>query len=287
MIKFLEEKGIGRPSTYAPIISIITSREYVKREGRSLVSTSLGEVTTNFMKEHFPEIIDYEFTADMESKLDSIERGEDSIVGVIGDFYNTFKLELEAASKSVEKSPKIVVPDDVSDVVCEKCGALMVYKLGRYGKFLACPSFPTCKNTKALDSDGKIVVQNNTDAPLAGFKCELCGSDMVVRQGKFGEFYACSNYPTCRFTKQKIYETGVDCPLCNSKIVGRKSKGKSLFFSCEKYPECNFSTWDMPLKEKCPCCNDNLFYRRARKLVVCKNITCDYSREEDIATPEL
>ena len=287
LIKFLEEKGIGRPSTYAPIISIITSREYVKREGRSLVATSLGEVTTNFMKEHFPEIIDYEFTAEMESRLDSIERGENTIEGVIGDFYTTFKAELDSALEKTEKSSKIVVPDDVSDVICEKCGARMVYKSGRYGKFLACPSFPECRNTKALDSEGRIVEQVEAVVKYAGFACEKCGADMLIRQGRYGEFYACSNYPTCRFTKQKIYETGADCPICKSKIIGRRSKGKSLFYSCEHYPECDFSTWDIPLKEACPNCNGGLFYRRSRKLVVCKNPVCEYVREEEMTVDEI
>lgn len=286
LVKFLEENGIGRPSTYAPIISIITSREYVKRDGKSLVATPLGEITTSFMKEYFPEIIDYEFTAEMEQKLDSIERKENSIVGVVSEFYTRFEEELKAANSAAEGKNKIAIPAEESDVICDKCGSKMVYKKGRYGRFLACPNFPACRNTKAIDDKGEVVENTAPTLELAGFKCELCGSDMVVRNGKYGEFYACSNYPSCRFTKQKVVETGVSCPRCSAKIVGRRGKSKSLFYSCERYPECDFSSWDMPLPEKCPDCNDMLFYRKSRKLVVCKNPACDYSREEEMTVSE-
>ena len=286
LIKFLEENGIGRPSTYAPIISIITSRDYVKREGKLLVGTPLGEVTTNFTKRYFPEIIDYEFTAQMEERLDSIARDENTIEGVISGFYHKFKEELEIASKETKSKEKTAIPQEESDVVCEKCGAMMVYKKGRFGKFLACSNFPGCKNTKALDKDGKPVAQEEKKLELAGFKCESCGGDMVIRNGKFGSFYACANYPTCKFTKQKVVDLGVPCPRCSSKIVARHGKGKTLFYSCEKYPECDFSSWDMPLSEKCPDCGTGLYYRKSRKNVICKNPACDYKREEEMTVIE-
>lgn len=286
LIKFMEENGIGRPSTYAPTISIITSREYVKRDGKSLVATPLGEIITDFMKQHFPEIIDYEFTADMEAKLDSIEHKKNTIEGVISDFYNRFSKELEAAEKVGKSGGKIAVPTEASDVVCDKCGATMVYKSGRYGKFLACPNFPSCRNTKAVDDQGNMVENAVAQPERAGFKCELCGGEMLIRSGKYGTFYACENYPTCKFTKQKVVDTGATCPRCASKVVGRRSKSKSLFFSCERYPECDFSSWDMPLPEKCPWCSDMLYYRKSRKTVMCKNPSCDYSREEEISVGE-
>ena len=286
LVKFLEENGIGRPSTYAPIISIITSREYVKRDGKSLVATPLGEITTSFMKEYFPEIIDYEFTAEMEEKLDSIERNENSILGVVSEFYKQFEKELEAANRAADGKSKIAIPTEESHIICDKCGAKMIYKSSKFGKFLACPNFPKCRNTKTIDEKGEVVETVAPKLQLAGFKCELCGNDMVIRNGKFGEFYACSNYPECRFTKQKVVETGVPCPRCSAKIVGRRGKSKSLFYSCERYPECDFSSWDMPLTEKCPNCNDILFYRKSRKQVVCKNPACDYFRDEEMTVPE-
>ena len=283
LIDFFEEYGIARPSTYAPIISIIISREYVKRDGRYLFATPLGELITDFMSEHFPEIVDYEFTASMETKLDSIENGENSVVGVLSDFYDNFAKELELAKDvKVEFQPSV----DASDVQCELCGATMVYRNGRFGKFLACPNYPTCKNTKTVDKDGNIVEKQETTETLAGFKCESCGSEMIVRNGRYGVFYACSNYPKCTFTKQKTTDIGVACPVCSSKIVAKHGKGKTLFYSCEKYPECNFSSWDMPLAEKCPNCNDMLYYRKSRKNVICKNPACDYKRDEEMAVIE-
>ena len=286
LIKFLEENGIGRPSTYAPIISIITSRDYVKREGKLLVGTPLGEVTTNFTKEYFPEIIDYEFTAQMEESLDSIARDENTIEGVISGFYHKFAQELKVAAKETKTKEKVTIPAEESDVVCDKCGAMMVYKKGRFGKFLACPNFPTCKNTKTLDKEGKPVESDEKKVEVADFKCEVCGGDMVVRSGRYGSFYACANYPTCKFTKQKVVELEVPCPRCASKVVARHGRGKMLFYSCEKYPECDFSSWDMPLLEKCPDCGGGLFYRKSRKNVVCKNQSCGYKREEEMTVIE-
>ena len=285
LIKFLEENGIGRPSTYAPIISIIVSRNYVKREGKSLVGTELGKVTTKFMSEHFPEIIDYEYTASMESKLDSIENQENTIVGVISDFYKTFEREMQAAS-SEESKVKVAPAYEESDVVCDKCGAKMVYKNGRFGKFLACPAYPSCKNTKALNKDGKVIEKEDEKPEIAGFKCEICGAEMVVRKGRYGTFYACSNYPACTNTKQKTVDTGALCPMCSSKILARHGKGRTVFYSCEKYPECNFSSWDMLLTEKCPECNDMLFYRKSKKMVICKNKACGYKREQEMTVIE-
>ena len=285
LIKFLEENGIGRPSTYAPIISIIVSRNYVKRDGKSLQSTELGEITTKFMQEHFPEIIDYEYTASMESKLDSIENKENTIVGVISDFYKKFESEMKLAYDKASQV-KVTPEYEESDVICDKCGAKMIYKNGRFGKFLACPSYPTCRNTKALDKNGNIVVKEEEKIELAGFKCDLCGGEMVIRRGRYGTFYACANYPTCTNTKQKTVDVGVECPKCSSRILARHGKGRTLFYSCEKYPECDFSSWDMPLSEKCPECEEMLFYRKSKKNVICKNKACGYKREQEMTVIE-
>jgi DNA topoisomerase-1 len=285
LIKFLEENGIGRPSTYAPIISIIVSRDYVKRDGKSLVATELGNVTTKFMRENFPDVVDYEFTAEMENQLDSIENGENTIEGVISKFYEKFEKDLEIAAKT-EKTYNLVKTAEQSDVVCDKCGAKMIYKSGRFGRFLACPNYPECKNTKAIDKSGNVVEEASTRPALAGFKCENCGGEMLVRKGRFGEFYACENYPECKSTKQKVTELDARCPKCSSKILARHGRSNSLFYSCEKYPECDFSTWDMPLSEKCPECGDMLYYRKSRKVVMCKNKICDYKRDEEMPVIE-
>ena len=286
LIKFLKDNGIGRPSTYAPIISTIVSREYVKRDGKSLIGTELGAATTNFMRQYFPEIIDEEYTAQMENALDSIENNENDVVETISRFYNKFDEEMQAASK-LDSKIKIEVEYEESDIECDKCGSKMIYKNGRFGKFLACPNYPACKNTKAVDKDGNIVEPvKEKKVESAGFTCEKCGADMLVRNGRFGEFYACSNYPKCSFTKQKTVETGASCPNCGSKVLARHGRGKTLFYSCEKYPECDFSSWDMPLAQKCPDCNEMLFYRKSKKAVICKNKACGYKRDEEMTVIE-
>ena len=283
LIKFLEENGIGRPSTYAPIISIIIARDYVRRDGKALVGTKLGEITTEFMESHFPEIVDYEFTAAMENQLDSIEKNNNTIVGVIGDFYKRFASELESVCAAGEGATMKLSPEE-SEYECPKCKKKMIYKTGRYGRFLACPDYPECRSTIAVDKNGNPVKPKEPKAPeLAGFKCELCGSDMVVREGKFGTFYACINYPECKFTKQKTEKIGVACPKCGADILARHAREKSVFYSCSSYPECDFSTWDRPLADKCPDCGGMLYYRKARKAVVCKARGCGYRREEAMA----
>ncbi len=285
LIKFLEENGIGRPSTYAPIISIIISRNYVKREGKSLVATELGKITTKFMNEYFPEIVDYEFTASMEDKLDSIENRDNTILGVISGFYENFKKELDTA-ENIAPWNDIFPTFEESDIICEKCGEKMVYKTGRFGRFLACSAYPKCRNTKAVDSDGKVIEQTEPKLEIAPFKCELCGGDMVVRKGKYGIFYACANYPECKFTKQKEIDTGVKCPKCGKRILAHHGKRNSVYYSCENYPECDFSSWDMPLNEKCPVCSGMLYYRKSRKQVICKSKNCDYKRDQEMTVIE-
>lgn len=277
LIKFLEDNGIGRPSTYTAIITTIIERSYVRREGKSLVPTPLGEVTTKIMKENFPEIVDYQFTADMEDKFDSIARGEESLHTVLSTFYEGFSASLDRAKENV-KAGEIEIPPEESDVVCEKCGRLMVYKTGRFGRFLACPGYPECKNTKALDRDGKPVDKKEVKLEVADFKCELCGGDMVLRSGRYGSFYACNRYPTCKFTKQKLNELGIPCPKCGARMIAKFGKGK-LFYSCERYPDCDFSTWDLPLSDRCPECGDMLLYRKSRKMIFCRNKDCEYKKE--------
>ena len=285
LIKMFEETGIGRPSTYSTIITTILARDYVRRDGRSLVPTQLGRITTEMMKEYFPDIVDVKFTAQMEDSLDNIEHGGSTCAEVLGDFYIMFDKELKNAEEKTDKE-KIEVPAEESEYVCEKCGSKMVYKTGRYGRFLACPNYPACRNTKAVDKNGVPVKREEVKPEPAGFKCELCGADMLVRHGRYGTFYACSNYPACRFTKQKTNDIGVPCPDCGAKIITKFSRAHRLFYSCERYPECGFSSWDLPLAEKCPLCGDILLYKKSKKQVYCRNKDCTYTREEEIRTGE-
>ena len=283
LIKFLEEKGIGRPSTYTPIITTIIARNYVTREGKALVPTTLGEVTTKLMVENFPEIVDYAFTAQMEDKLDGIEHGESTMEGVLGEFYESFAKSLEKANETLSKET-IEVPAEETDIICDKCGSRMIVKNGRFGRFAACPNYPTCKNTKPLDKADKGEDAEEKKPVIADFKCELCGGDMVLRNGRYGSFYACANYPTCKFTKQRSKDIGVACPKCGAKLVSKMGRNRTLFYSCERYPDCDFSAWDMPTNEKCPNCGKMLFRKKGKDMYICHDKECGYKAEAPALT---
>lgn len=285
LIEMLKELGIGRPSTYATIIDTIRSRNYVKVEGKAFVPTPLGEVTDKLMREHFETVVDYGFTADMERSLDAIENGDETMLNVLRSFWTDFERQLTEAEKKIGEN-SIEIPPEETDIICEKCGSRMVVRNGRFGKFAACPNYPTCRNTKPLTAPAAEAEENTEPEQeqkktpvIADFKCEKCGSDMVLRSGKFGSFYACSKYPECKFTKARVRETGVDCPKCGAKIITKFGRNKTVFYSCEKYPTCDFSSWDMPVKENCPDCGKILFRKKGKSLLVCHDEACGYSRE--------
>ena len=287
LVKFLEEKGIGRPSTYAQIISTITTRGYVKREGKSLIPTPLGEITTGLMKERFADIVDYRFTANIEEGLDDIEKGDKTVTSLLSEFWEDFEQELTAAEEAIG-SLQTDVPPEETDIICDKCGAKMIVRNGRYGKFAACPNYPNCKNTRPLNESGESEEEAEEKKPVpAGFACELCGADMVERSGRYGTFFACSRYPECKNTKQKRKELGIDCPKCGGKMLIKTGKNRTVFYSCEHYPECDFSSWDMPMAEKCPDCGEVLFRKKGKNLVICHNKSCGYQREEEAVSEAL
>ena len=289
LVKFLEEKGIGRPSTYAPIITTIIARNYVKRDKKMLVPTPLGEITTKIMCENFDDVVDYKFTADMEDKLDAIEQNEQSLAEVLAEFWADFSKQLDVATEKLG-NVNIEVPVEETDIICDKCGSRMIIKNGKFGKFAACPNFPKCRNTKPLveakpenaTPEEKTEAEEKAEAkkPIVaeGMKCEKCGGDMVLRNGKFGSFYACANYPACKYTKQRTKEVGVPCPKCGSSIVVRYSRSKTAFYGCEKYPACDFSSWDMPVAEKCPDCGKNLYVKKGKQMLVCHDEACGFTK---------
>ncbi len=287
LIKLFEEKGIGRPSTYTPIITTIIARGYVAREGKSLKPTPLGEITNRLMVKYFPDIVDIAFTANMEDALDNIEKGESSVEGVLSGFWTDFEKNLETADASVEKGA-YELPVEETNIPCDKCGAMMIIKNGRYGKFAACPNYPACRNTKPLNSDGTVDTTRAEDKfEATDMICELCGKPMVLRPGKYGSFYACEDYPTCRNTKPILREIGVDCPKCGGKVVQKRGKNRMTFYSCEHYPDCDFSSWDIPQKEFCPDCGKILFRKKGKNFIFCHDKDCGYKREcapEEIAT---
>ena len=291
LVKAMEEKGIGRPSTYASIISVLTRRKYVTKEGKYMVPTEVAFEITDLLMKYFTDIMDVGFTAKMEDQLDGIEEGGTDWHKIIADFYPPFAEKLVFASND---------GDEMTDILCEKCGHPMIRKSGRYGKFLACSNYPACSNIK---SEG---------AEVSATKCPKCGANMVVKSGKYGKFLACPNYPECSATlpydcelskekcpkcgtlmyvrkgrngkylschkcggSQPIAELAGTCPVCGAPTRRMKSKAGKIFYSCSKYPGCKFMSWEMPTGEKCPRCGKYLF--RKGKKVRCSS--CDYTAD--------
>ena len=226
LVRALEEKGIGRPSTYAPTISTVIDRGYVMREKKMLMPTDLGFIVTNLMKGSFPDIVDVAFTAKMEEELDEVEEGKMQWTNLIRSFYGPFMETVEKADAEIER---VKIPDEVSDVVCDKCGAMMVYKTGRFGKFLACPNFPNCRNTKPI-----------------------------------------------------IEKIDVPCPKCGAAILKRHSKKGNTFYGCERYPDCDFTSWNPLVKEKCPKCGGYMVQKRGKNgaFVACGDPNCGFILRE-------
>jgi len=224
LVRALEEMGIGRPSTYAPTLETIQKRGYVAIEEKKFVPTELGELVIQLMQEFFPEILDIEFTAHMEEELDFVEEGKEDWVKVLDSFYTSFEKRLEVAE---EEMKEIEIQDEVSDEICEKCGRPLVYKMGRFGKFLACSGFPECRNTKPI-----------------------------------------------------VKDIGVTCPTCHQgKIVERRSKKGRVFFGCDRYPECDFVSWDKPVSKPCPSCGSMMIEKRSKNGVNLQCVQCDYKEE--------
>jgi len=255
LIKELEEKGIGRPSTYASIMATILNKEYVAEDkSKRLRPTQLGMLVTELLVDAFPDILNVEFTAGMEAELDQIEDGKEQWVAAMHRFYVPFARDLEHAE---ERMRDVKHAGEPTDIVCAACGANMVVKWGRGGEFLACPKYPECKNTKNLtrDAEGTITI---AEVEVIDEKCDNCGKPMQVRFGRFGKFLGCTGYPECKTVRSLIrpVPTGVKCPDCREgEIMEKRSRGGKIFFSCNRYPACKFATWERPVPEPCPECN--------------------------------
>ena len=281
LIKELDENGIGRPSTYAAIISNILDREYVSQnESRQLAPTDLGFLVTDLLVESFPDILNVEFTAGMEDQLDKIEDGKEKWTKTMKRFYTPFERDLKKAAKEMRDVKRQEVPTDID---CEKCGAKMVIKWGRNGEFLACPQYPECKTTKNFkrDEEGKIEIAVEEEVNET---CELCGRPMLLRWGKFGRFLGCSGYPECKNIQplEKPVDLGIKCPECKEgNIKERKSRWGKVFYGCDKYPECKFATWDKPMPTPCPTCESPILVekvtKRAGRVHRCYKKECGYS----------
>ncbi len=279
LVKELEAKGIGRPSTYATILSTIQHRKYAEKSEGRFKATELGCVVTDLLIERFPELMDIDFTAKMENKLDNIEEGKSKWVKIIKDFYVPFDKELNDALATLGR----VKPKDIStDEVCEKCGSPMVIKWGRHGRFMACSGFPECKNAKPLEvqqsETGNQKAENENQQ--TDEKCEKCGSPMLLKSGRFGRFLACSKYPECKTTK--AIGIGIKCPEDSGEIVERRTKKGKVFFSCSNYPKCKFASWYRPVKKNCPECGAGILAEKRTKKeqsLVCVKKGCGHKEE--------
>jgi DNA topoisomerase I len=280
LVAELEKRGIGRPSTYATILSIIQDRDYVETKERKFYPTELGRVVSDLLVEHFPDVMDVEFTAGMEDLLDQVEEGKKPWAGVLREFYEPFAKHLQAASQRMPNVKNMVEP---TSEVCEKCGKSMVIRLGRYGKFLACSGYPDCKATRPLKA---VEMEANNIGALTSEVCEQCGSPMVVRKGRYGEFLACSAYPTCKVAKPM--RLGVACPTagCTGDLVQRRTKRGRLFYGCNRYPDCQYTLWSKPVPMPCPECQAPFLVEqgsaRKGKFLRCLREGCGYESSVEV-----
>jgi DNA topoisomerase-1 len=328
LVKALEEKGIGRPSTYATILTTIQDREYVTKDQGKFRPTELGTVVTDMLVKHFEDIFDVQYTARMEEELDEVEEGKMTWVEALDGFYKKFEKDLKKAAKNMENLKKQEIP---TDEVCEKCGSPMVIKWGQFGRFMACSAYPECKNTKEIVSDETPKEGEAAAADAEPEPCENCGKPMTLKRGRFGQFLACTGYPECKTTRKiaagsrapkkpdlmldetcpqcgqaklvlkegrfgeftscgnypkckyiKPKTVGVACPRpgCGGELIERRSKRGKLFYGCLKYPECDFVVWNKPVAEPCPQCGAPFLLEKSTKreglVRYCNEESCDY-----------
>ena len=338
LVKALEEKGIGRPSTYATILSTIQDREYVQKDQGKFRPTELGTVVTDMLVRHFEDIFDVQYTARMEEELDEVEEGKLTWVEALDEFYKKFQKDLKKASKNMENLKKQEIP---TDQVCEKCGSPMVQKWGQFGSFLACSAYPECKNTKEIAKEETAADKENGAAESEPEPCENCGRPMALKRGRFGQFLACTGYPECKTTRKiaggggapkkpdvlldevcpqckeaklvvkdgrfglftscsnypkckyiKPKTIGVPCPKsgCGGELIERRSKRGKVFYGCSKYPDCDFVLWNKPVPEQCPSCGAPYLIEKTTKregtIRYCNEENCDYKVAVESDSPE-
>jgi len=270
LVKELEARGIGRPSTYAPIIATLLSRDYVIREKGRFIPREIGMFVTDYLISKFPDLMQFEFTAQLEEKLDQISEGKEDRLRYLKDYYQLLEKDLKQAEKDEGYKGKGIP----SEEICPKCGRQLVIKQGRYGRFMACSGYPDCTFRQSLEKKETQVLEE---------KCPECGSALVVRKGRYGAFTACSNYPKCTYIKSEKLDTGIRCPECEGTILRRKTRKGKLFYGCSTYPKCRFASWDEPVSRPCPECGRHFLLRKAPKkgtpYLYCSNKGCPYREE--------
>ncbi len=273
LVKELEAKGIGRPSTYAPIIATLQDRVYVVKEKGKFIPTELGLFVTDFLVQHFSDLMEVKFTALMEEELDKIGEGEKDWLESLRQYHTLLAEDLAKASTTESVKGKGIPVDEN----CPRCGRTLVIRDGRYGRFKACSGYPECTYKESL---------NKKDTKNLEELCPKCGAQLVQKKGKYGLFVACSSYPKCRYIKKdkaEKVETGIACPLgCGGMIIQRKTRRGKIFYGCSRFPKCRFATWDEPLNRPCPRCRKSILLKKVRKgktLIYCQDEKCGYEEK--------
>ncbi len=271
LVKVLEEHGIGRPSTYAPTIATIEKRNYVARtENKRLKPTDIGTVVNTLLTKHFPQIVDYDFTAQVETDLDSIAHGKKKWTTLLHDFYEPFNKLVMEKEETIDKKE---LTEEATDQTCTDCGKAMVIKTGRFGKFYACTGYPDCRHTEPFDKEER---EQEASLEADAQPCEKCGKPMALKHGRYGPFLGCTGYPDCKTIKAIEKKTGVNCSQCKKgEIIEKKSKRGRSFYGCNQYPDCDFALWSKPTGEKCPDCKSLLVYG-AKGTTKCSDKVCKY-----------
>lgn len=252
LVKALEEHGIGRPSTYATIISTLQQREYVTLETKRFHPTDVGRIVNKFLTEHFAKYVDYDFTANLEDELDAVARGEKDWIPLMHAFWQPFTTLIKEKDSSVQRKD---VTQEAIDENCPECGSPLSIRLGRNGRFIGCTKYPDCSYTRNLNDDNATPQETET---VEGRVCPECASPLVYKTGRYGKFIGCSGYPKCKHIEplEKPQDTGVECPQCKKgSILKRKARSGKIFYSCSDYPKCNYALWNAPIKEECPDCH--------------------------------
>ena len=277
-MKALEEFGIGRPSTYASIIATLKNREYVDLDQKRFKPTDVGRVVNYFLTTYFTQYVDYDFTAKLEDDLDSIASGEKAWVPVLKEFWSPFIERVEDVKTNVQRSD---VTQEKMDELCPKCSKPLSIRLGKRGRFIGCTAYPECDYTRNLAGDDQ-----KDQEIIEGRVCPNCESPVVVRYGKYGKFIGCSSYPKCKFIEplEKPEDTNVECPKCHQgKILKRKSRRGKIFYSCARYPDCDYALWNEPINEACPKCSWPILTIKTTKkngtLKLCPQEGCRFSQQ--------
>ncbi len=278
LVKALEEHGIGRPSTYAAIISTLQNREYVTLESKRFYPTDVGRIVNKFLTDHFTKYVDYDFTAKLEDDLDAVARGEKDWIPLMHDFWKPFTHLITEKEESVQRKD---VTQEAIDEKCPECDKQLSIRLGRNGRFIGCTDYPTCSYTRNLNDDG---TEQQAPEIVEGRVCPKCKSDLVIKTGRYGKFIGCSGYPKCKHIEplEKPLDTGVECPQCDKgNILKRKSRYGKVFYSCSEYPKCDYALWNAPVKENCPDCNWPVLTLKSTKRrgpeKVCPQKECKYA----------